>query len=186
MILPSAVLLLLALLTQRSDATSNCSYVCSEQDYVQHYFAACLASPACQANLNLFDNERAYFDHLLHTELLWPKQMDWTVICQAGAYDYVFADLCTHEFCRPNYIMDVDRGCICRGDRECDEASPSHFRLSELAKAVLILVLVVLVIYIGLAMLKDLRKALKLPSHKQKLSSDATKRNYDGLLLEVE
>jgi len=185
MILPSVLLLLL--LAHHSDATRNRSYVCSEQDYVQHYFEACLANPLCQENLNLFGNEAAYFDHVLHNELLWPKQLDWEAVCREDAYDYVFADLCTHEFCRPNYIMDVSRGCICRHDRECEEKSPSYFRLSELAKVVLILVLVILVIYVGLAMLKDLRKALKLPSHKQKASTvDTAKRRYDGVLLEVE
>lgn len=180
--LPSAVLLL-ALLAHSSYA--NYTYVCTEQSYVQHYFEACLQDSICQQNLNLHNNEAEYFDHVLHTELLWPKKQDWAAICKPDAYDYVFADLCTHEFCKPNYIMDVNSGCICRHDRECEEKSPSDFRLSELSKTVLIIVLVVLVIYVGLAMLKDLRKALKLPTQKQKTSTDAAKRNYDGVVLDV-
>jgi hypothetical protein len=100
----------------------NCSsFVCSEDNYVQHYFSACLADSQCTNNLNLHSDEAEFFHYIFHTELLRPKQLTWNEICRSDAYPIVLADLRTHEFCSPNHVLDGNRGCVCRHDKSCQE-----------------------------------------------------------------
>ena len=158
--------------------------LCTEDSYVQHYFDACLAEPMCRENFNLHSDERELFDYLLHTELVRPMQLSWRQLCRPDAFPLAMAMLCTHEFCKPNYILTGNEGCVCRNDKECAEKHPSWFRLSDAAKILLIVVLVVLVIYIGLSMLKELQKSTKPPLPSPIVPISAA-RNLDGIVLEV-
>ena len=138
----------------------NSSYVCTEETYMDHIFESCLVDTDCTENLNLHHDERQFFDQLLETELLRPMQLGWSRVCSEDGYAVFMALLRTHEFCKPNHIMDIGNSCVCRHDKQCQEKHPSAFRLSELSKAVLILILVVLVVYVGLGLLKAVRKAV--------------------------
>lgn len=156
----ASLLLVLALLG-RASALNHTVPVCTESDYAQFYFETCLADSHCAHNLNLHAEEFEAFEYLLHTEILQPMYLQPADICAGDAFPVVLAVLRHYEFCKPNHILDIDAGCICRHDRDCEEKSPSHFRLSELSKTLLILVFVVLAIYIGLSMLKSLEKLSK-------------------------
>jgi len=152
---------LLALLCYSVSGLNHTVPLCTESDYQQFYFETCLADPHCTHNLNLHADEFEAFGYLLHTEILQSMQLQPAHICATDAFPVVLALLRHYEFCKPNHILDIDAGCICRHDRDCEEKSPSYFRLSELSKTLLILVFVVLAIYIGLSMLKSLEKLSK-------------------------
>lgn len=153
--------LVLGALCSSASGENHTTPVCTESDYQQFYFEACLADAFCTHNLNLHHDEAEAFGYLLHTEILMHLHLEPDEICTAEAFPVVLALLRHYEFCKPNYILDIDQGCICRLDRNCDEKNPSHFRLSELSKTLLILVFLVLAVYIGMSMLKTLEKLSK-------------------------